>query len=108
MTNATTNRRIPRPILYALVGLLVSQVALTVTAVGWSSANTARSERNAEKALRDSEHNTEKALQEWCKVLRVFRESYAQSPPTTDTGIKIRDGLNLVYQQRHCDQVQEP
>lgn len=88
---------IPRPVYYALAGLMVSQVALTVTAIGVSNANLARSERN-----------TEKALQEWCKVLRVFRESYAQSPPNTDTGRKIRDGLNSVYEQRHCDQVQEP
>lgn len=81
---------IPRPMYYALAGMLASQLALTGASI-WVSSR-----------------NTEEGLQQWCATLRVFRESYAQTPPTTEAGHKIRDGLNGVYEAYHCDRVKEP
>ncbi len=92
---------IPRPILYLFAALLASQLALTVVSV-WVTTN------NARKATAVVAHNAEKANQQWCSTLRVFRETYKETPPTTEAGRKIRDGLNSVYDAYHCDQVQEP
>lgn len=92
---------IPRPILYALAALLASQLALTVVSTWVSTAN---AKRSTEEVAR----NAEKANQQWCSTLRVFRETYKVTPPTTQAGRDIRDGLNSVYEAYHCDQVGEP
>lgn len=97
MSETKTRVPVPRPILYALGLLLVSQIALTVVSVAISSSNTRRAAQD-----------TRVALQQWCSTLRVFHESYATTPPTTPAGIKIRDGLDSVYNAYHCDQVKEP
>ena len=78
---------IPRPILYAFAGLLASQLALSGASILVASKN------------------TERANHQWCTTLRVFRESYEQTPPQTQTGRDIRDGLNGVYDAYHCDRV---
>lgn len=92
---------LPRPVLYSLAGLLSSQLVLTGAAI-WVTTN------NAHKATVVVARNAEKANQQWCSTLRVFRETYKETPPTTDAGRKIRDGLNSVYEAYHCDQVKEP
>lgn len=92
---------IPRPIVYALAGLLASQLALAGVSTWVSLSNTAKSKRELAAAAQT-------ANQQWCSTLRVFRESYKVTPPTTEAGRKIRDGLNSVYDAYHCDQVEEP
>ena len=91
---------IPRPFLGLLAGLLASQLALSGAAIWVSNAN-------ARKATQEVARKAEEANQQWCQTLRVFRESYAETPPTTEAGRKIRDGLNRVYEAYHCDQVRE-
>lgn len=81
---------LPRGLWYALCALLASQVAL--------SAVTLTVALNA----------ADKNAQKWCGTLRVFHESYQDTPPQTPAGQKIRDQIDDLYLKLDCAKVKEP
>jgi hypothetical protein len=81
--------RVPRPVVYALVALSVSQLALTLAAMFF-----------AYTAIHQSELK-------WCGTLGVFHRTYKQTPPTTPAGVEARRQIDALYAEFDCSKVEE-